>query len=145
MQVTDLPALNAGLNFVSTLLLLTGWVCIRRKQEYAHRAAMMAAFVVSCAFLTSYLIYHYHAGHVRFGGPSPFKQFYLFILISHIILAAAAPVLAIVSIVLGLKNARRAHRAVSRYTFPIWMYVSVTGVVIYVMLYKIWPPHSPLS
>ena len=140
MNISDLPAVNASLNLLATLLLAAGYIAIKQRKEGLHRNCMLSAFAVSCAFLGCYLYYHYFAGHVRFGGPSPYREAYLAMLVSHILLAAAVPFLALASIILGLRNARRAHRIVSRFTFPIWMYVSVTGVLIYVMLYRIWPP-----
>jgi putative membrane protein len=138
--VSDLPAVNAALNATATVLLVAGYVLIKRRNERAHKVAMLAAFGVSVAFLVCYLVYHFHAGSVRFQGPSAIRTVYLAILISHIILAATVPFLAGASIYFGLRDNRRAHLRVSRWTFPIWLYVSVTGVVIYWMLYHAYPP-----
>lgn len=138
--VHDLPLVNALLNGTATVLLLIAYVQIKRGQENAHRKTMLYAFGVSIAFLISYLVYHAFAGSVKFTGPQPVRAIYLAILISHVILAASVPVLAILSIWLGLSDRRAAHRRLSKWTFPIWLYVSVTGVIIYVMLYQVYPP-----
>jgi uncharacterized membrane protein YozB (DUF420 family) len=100
---------------------------------------MLSAFAVSVAFLACYLVYHYHVGSVPFQGPSGVRRVYLAILLTHIVLAAVVPVLAIATIYLGLTDRRRRHRQLARWTLPIWLYVSVTGVVIYVMLYHLYP------
>jgi len=138
--VHDLPAVNATLNATATLLLVAGGVFIRRRQELAHKRAMLAAFGVSVVFLICYLIYHAHVRHRPFGGEGPISYVYYTILTSHIILAATVPFLAVVSIYFGLRDRRAAHRKVVHWAYPIWLYVSVTGVVIYVMLYHLYPP-----
>lgn len=138
--VEQLPAVNAALNSLSTVLLVVGWLLIKARRERAHKIAMLSAFGVSCAFLACYLVYHYHVGSVRFTGPSPVRTVYLIILATHVVLAAAVPFLAGITIYLGLADRRRRHRQLARWTFPIWLYVSVTGVVIYVMLYHLYPP-----
>lgn len=138
--IRQLPTVNAALNLTATVLLVIGYVLIKRGREKAHKRTMLSAFAVSAIFLVSYLVYHNQAGHVSFTGPPAVRTFYLGILFSHIILAVTVPVLAIVTIYLGLKDHRVAHRRWARWTFPIWLYVSITGVVVYVMLYRLYPP-----
>lgn len=138
-EVHPLATLNASLNGLATVLLIIGYVLIRRRHETAHKNVMLAAFVVSIVFLASYLIYHMQVGSVKFQGPAAAKAFYYPLLISHILLAAAVPVLAIWTIALGLKDRREKHRRLAWWTFPIWLYVSVTGVLIYVLLYHVFP------
>ncbi len=129
-----LPPLNAVLNGTSAVLLVTGFVQIRRGRRQAHRACMLSALGVSVLFLIGYLTYHYAAGTTRYAGTGPLRTIYLAILITHTILAAAVPPLAIVSLVQALRERFDRHRRIARVTFPIWLYVSVTGVVIYLML-----------
>ncbi len=136
MTVQDLPALNATLNAISTVLLFTGWVFIRRGRRDAHRACMLAAFVTSALFLTSYLVYHYNVGSVRFERSGPIRTVYLTILATHIVLAATILPLALVTLSRALARRFDKHRRIARWTLPIWLYVSVTGVVIYLMLYR---------
>ena len=138
--VRDLPAVNAGLNTLATLLLIAGYVLIKQRREAAHKLAMLAAFGVSCAFLVCYLVYHYFVGSVRFEGPPAVRTVYLAILLSHVLLAISVPVLALRTIYLGYQDRRLDHRVWAKWTFPIWLYVSITGVVIYVMLYVLYPP-----
>jgi uncharacterized membrane protein YozB (DUF420 family) len=133
------PALNATLNGTSAVLIATGRGLIRRGNMVAHRACMIAAVVCSSAFLVSYLWYHAHVGSVRFLGHGVVRPVYFAILISHTLLAAVVVPLVIVTLVRGLKARFERHRAIARWTYPIWLYVSVTGVVIYVMLYHIYP------
>jgi uncharacterized membrane protein YozB (DUF420 family) len=137
MEVRDLPALNAGLNAVSAFLLMTGFVLIRRRQIEAHRRVMIAAFAVSVLFLISYLIYHAQVGSVRFEKTGPIRTVYLSILLTHTVLAALVPFLAVITLFRGLRGDYARHRRIARWTFPIWLYVGVTGVVVYVMLYRI--------
>lgn len=137
LAVHDLPAVNASLNALATLLLIVGYVLIKRRRELAHKATMLAAFCVSCLFLACYLVYHYHAGSKPFPGEGVVRTGYLVMLASHIILAAAVPFLAVTTIWLGYADRRAAHRRLARWTFPIWLYVSITGVLIYVMLYRL--------
>jgi uncharacterized membrane protein YozB (DUF420 family) len=134
-----LPTVNASLNATATVLLIAGYWLIKQRRETAHKWVMLAAFGVSMLFLACYLTYHVQAGHVKFLGPEPVRTVYLAILISHVILAAAVPVLAGRTIYLGLRDRREAHRRWSQWTFPIWLYVSITGVVIYLMLYHLYP------
>lgn len=135
MTARDLPTLNAVLNATSAVLLVIGYVLIRRKQIEAHRKVMLSAFGVSCAFLVSYLAYHFQVGSVRFQGTGTVRQVYLAILLTHTVLAAAVPVLAILTLRRGLAGQYVSHRKIARWTLPIWLYVSVTGVVVYWMLY----------
>jgi uncharacterized membrane protein YozB (DUF420 family) len=130
-----LPALNATLNGIATILLLVGYVLIRQGHRDAHKGAMLAAFSTSILFLASYLVYHAFAGSKTFGGTGPIAWVYYTILITHVVLAAAVPVLACVTIYRGLKTDWAGHKRIAKVTLPIWLYVSVTGVVIYVMLY----------
>lgn len=134
-----LPTLNAVLNTVATVLLVAGWVFIRRGQWRAHRAAMVAAFVVSALFLVSYLTYHAVVGHVPFTGQGAVRPVYFAILLTHILLAVTVPFLAVAMFVLAIRGRWEAHRRLGRITMPIWLYVSVTGVVIYLMLYHFYP------
>ena len=134
------PALNATLNGTSAVLIATGRVLIGRGKVAAHRAFMIAAVVSSSAFLVCYLWYHAHAGvgSVRFQGQGVVRPVYFAILISHTLLAALVVPLVIVTLVRGLRARFDRHRAIARWAYPIWLYVSVTGVVIYVMLYQIY-------
>ena len=134
-----LATVNAVLNAVAALLLVTGWVCIRRGNVKAHRAAMVAAFAVSCVFLVSYLTRYAIEGTHRFAGPESVKPVYLAILFTHIPLAALVPLLALRMFFLAWKGRFDAHRRLGRITLPIWLYVSVTGVVIYLMVYHWFP------
>jgi len=136
VTLRDLPALNAVLNAAAAVALLVGFWLIRRKRWRAHRAAMITALVLSSAFLTSYLIYHAQVGSVRFQGHGPVRTLYLSILATHTVLAAAVPVLAIITLSRALRRRFDRHKAIARWTLPIWLYVSVTGVVVYWMLYR---------
>ena len=136
MEITDLPTVNACLNSISTLLLTAGYLFIRRGQVQRHRVAMAGAFVTSCVFLTSYLIYHSQAGSVPFTKQGWVRPVYFAILISHIILAAAIVPLALVTLYHAWRERFDKHRRIARWTWPIWMYVSITGVAIYLMLYQ---------
>ncbi len=133
--MSDLPTLNALLNATATVLLVVGYSLIKNGREQAHKRAMLSAFVVSILFLISYVTYHYQALHVKFTGPQTVRYVYYAILIPHVILAAAVPFLAVATIYLGLTDQRLRHRRLARWTFPIWLFVSVTGVIVYVMLY----------
>lgn len=136
LAVHPLATTNAVLNGIATLLLVAGWIAIARGNWKAHRACMIAAFAVSAVFLACYLTYHWLVGHVPFRGQGPIRAVYFSILISHILLAVAVPVLAIAMFVLAWRGRWAAHRRLGRVTLPIWLYVSVTGVVIYLMLYR---------
>ena len=136
-SVTDLPALNATLNFTSGILIAIGVYFIRRKKIRAHRACMLSALSVSAVFLTSYLVYHYQVGSVRFAQEGWIRTLYLSILFSHIVLAVVIVPMVLRTIYLAFKERFDKHMGIARWTFPIWMYVSVTGVVVYVMLYPV--------
>ncbi len=136
MTVQDLPALNATLNAVSGVLLVVGWSLIKAKRVDQHRLCMIAAVVVSTAFLASYLIYHWQVGSVPFTRSGIVRPIYFTILITHVILAAATVPLAVVTLTRGLNGRVARHRAIARWTMPIWLYVSVTGVLVYVLLYQ---------
>jgi uncharacterized membrane protein YozB (DUF420 family) len=133
----DLPTLNAALNTASALLLLSGWRLIRQRRRNAHRALMLGALSTSAAFLVSYLVYHFEVGSVRFTGQGAFRGVYFAILASHTVLAAAVVPLVLVTLTRALRGRFDAHRALARYTLPIWLWVSVSGVVVYWMLYRL--------
>lgn len=132
-----LPTVNAILNGTAAVLLVIGWNFIRQKKIEQHRRTMLAAFTVSVAFLISYLVYHFHVGSVRFPHEGAIRTVYLTILATHTVLAAAVPFLAVITLNRGLKMRVAKHRAIARWTLPIWLYVSVTGVVVYLMLYHL--------
>jgi uncharacterized membrane protein YozB (DUF420 family) len=136
MDVRDLPALNAFLNATATVLLVTGYILIRSGRRAAHQKVMTSAFVVSMLFLVSYLIYHYQVGSVPFQGTGTIRAVYLMILLTHVVLAATVPVLAILTLRHAWLGRFPRHRRIARWTLPIWLYVSVTGVVVYWMLYR---------
>ena len=136
MTVLDLPAVNASLNAVSGVLLLVGYVLIRARRIAAHRAVMISAFAASSLFLICYVVYHAQVGSVPFQRQGFVRPLYFTILITHVVLAATVPPLAIVTLTRGLKGRYPQHRRIARWTFPIWMYVSVTGVLVYVLLYQ---------
>jgi uncharacterized membrane protein YozB (DUF420 family) len=137
MGVRDLPALNAALNSCCAILLVWGYTLIRRKRITAHRRVMITAFAVSVAFLISYLIYHAQVGSVRFQKTGPIRTVYLSILLTHTVLAAAVPFLAGITLFRGWTGRYEMHRRIARWTLPIWLYVSVTGVIVYWMLYRL--------
>ena len=137
IDYTVLPTVNATLNAISGMFLLVGYVLIRRRQISAHRNAMLGAFVSSTLFLISYLIYHAQAGSRPFTGQGAIRYVYFAILISHVILAAAIVPMAITTLSRGLGGRFADHKRIARWTFPTWMYVSVTGVIVYVMLYQL--------
>lgn len=142
--VYTLPTVNAGLNSLATVLLIVGFVLIKRGRRDAHKKVMLTAFATSILFLGFYLGYHFALKHYTGASSQPFlgqgaiKPVYFTILITHVILAAAVPVLALITIYRGLKAQWEKHRRIAKVTFPIWLYVSVTGVIIYLMLYH-WP------
>lgn len=137
MNVRDLPALNAILNATAAALLVCGWLLIRAKKVQLHRRVMVTAFGVSVAFLISYLVYHAQVGSVRFQGTGPIRTVYLSILLTHTLLAAAVPFLAGLTLWRGWTASYERHRRIARWALPIWLYVSVTGVVVYWMLYRL--------
>jgi uncharacterized membrane protein YozB (DUF420 family) len=138
MTLSNLPALNATLNGIAACFLGAGFYFIRQRRIAAHRACMISAFIASTLFLISYLVYHAQVGSKPFPGHGPIRALYFTILITHVALAAAIVPLAIVTLSRGLKLDVVRHRRIAKWTWPIWMYVSVTGVVIYLMLYRIY-------
>jgi uncharacterized membrane protein YozB (DUF420 family) len=136
VSVTDLPGLNAMLNGTCAALLATGYVLIRQGRRQAHRRAMLAALACSALFLTSYLVYHFQVGSVRFQGQGPVRTLYFTILLTHTVLATAIVPLVILTVVPALQARFDRHRRMARITLPLWAYVSVTGVIIYWMLYR---------
>ena len=138
-EVTQLPTVNAALNGIAATLLAAGYVCIRRGRVDLHRRCMLAAFATSALFLVSYVAYHAQAGSRPFTGEGAVRVAYFTVLVSHIVLAAAILPLAIVTLRRGLRRDDARHVALARWTLPIWLYVSVTGVVVYWMLYRLYP------
>jgi uncharacterized membrane protein YozB (DUF420 family) len=139
MTVRDLPALNACLNALSAALLFTGWVLVRRRRLIAHKRVMLAALTSSALFLVSYVTYHVQVGSVRFQGQGLLRKVYFAILISHTLLAVAIVPLVLVRVSRALASRFDRHRRIARVTLPLWAYVSVTGVVVYWMLYQLRP------
>lgn len=137
ISVHDLPSVNASLNALAAVLLVAGYTLIRQHKKDAHRKVMLAAFATSCVFLVCYLVYHFQVGSVRFPGTGTIRTVYLSILATHTVLAAAVPPLAIVTLNRGLSARFDRHRKIARWALPIWLYVSVTGVVVYLMLYHL--------
>ena len=136
MHPTALATLNACLNALSLVFLVTGFYFIRKKEIAKHKFCMLTAFGISCVFLVSYLIHHARVGSVKYAGPEALRPLYLVVLFPHIAFAATVPVLAIVTIRRALKGNFERHRAIARVTLPIWLYVGVSGVVVYWMLYQ---------
>jgi uncharacterized membrane protein YozB (DUF420 family) len=143
MSISDLPSVNACLNGLSTVLLAAGYLCIRRGHRPAHRNCMIGALVTSTAFLVCYLVYHAHAGRTVFRDPAWFRPFYLAILLSHTVLAVAIVPLVLLTVARAARQRFDAHRRIARWTWPLWIYVSITGVLIYLLLYRIFPQASP--
>jgi uncharacterized membrane protein YozB (DUF420 family) len=143
MSIEHLPAVNATLNAASGILLVLAYRAIRRHEVERHRRLMLSSACVSAAFLVCYLVYHAQVGSVRFLGQGPARAVYFTILISHTILAAVIVPLVLRTLYLGLKRLDARHRRIARWTFPLWLYVDVTGVVIYTMLYHLYP-HGPI-
>lgn len=141
MTVADLPAVNAGLNAVASLLLLAGFFSIKTGRKRAHRNCMVAAFLVSCVFLITYVLHKFlvQGIHTPFAGTGFWRTFYYGMLASHVILAMAIVPLILVTMLYAVKARYGEHRAWARWTFPIWLYVSVTGVLVYFMLYQWFP------
>ena len=136
ISVHDLPAVNASLNALSGVLLLLGFTLIQRRRVELHRKVMIAAFATSSLFLICYVVYHAQVGSVPFPRQGLVRPLYFTILITHVVLAATVPPLAIITLTRGLKGRYPQHRRIARWTFPIWLYVSVTGVLVYVLLYQ---------
>lgn len=137
MTVTDLPAVNASLNGLAAVLLMAGYLFIRQAKPHLHKRCMLGALATSTVFLICYLVYHAQAGSRPFPGQGLARAAYLTILLTHIVLAVAVLPLALITTARGLRSDFPRHRAIARWTFPVWLYVSVTGVIIYVMLYRI--------
>ena len=137
LELSDFPGLNASLNATTSVLLLGGYAAIRAKKIRVHRAFMISAFVTASLFLVSYLWYHAHAGSKRFPGHGTRRAIYLSILLTHTVLAAVIVPMAIVTMRRGLKRLHPLHEKLARWTLPVWLYVSVTGVVVYWMLYRV--------
>jgi putative membrane protein len=137
MTVHDLPSVNATLNATAAILLIWGYMLIRRKRIQTHRKVMIAAFITSSLFLICYVVYHVQVGSVRFPHTGPLRTLYLSILTTHTMLALTVPVLAIITLSRALRGRFDKHRRIARWTLPIWLYVSVTGVVVYLMLYHL--------
>lgn len=143
--MTDLsifPAINASLNGASAVLIASGRVMIRRKKVHLHRACMIAAVATSTLFLACYLYYHAHVGSVRFPGQGWVRPAYFALLISHTVLAAAVVPLVLVTLTRALRGRFESHRRLARWTYPIWLYVSVTGVLVYLILYRVYGAHA---
>lgn len=149
MTIYDLPAVNGSLNGLSTIFLSAGFVCIKRKNMGAHRNCMIAAFITSTLFLACYLTYHIYLGYVLHRGPTKFvdpawfRPIYLGILGTHTILAVVIVPLIFITLSRALRERFDKHRKIARWTWPLWMYVSVTGVIIYLLLYQIFPQPVP--
>lgn len=137
ISLTGLPALNAALNSLSAVLLVAGYLSIRARKVTAHKAFMLSAFASSTLFLISYLVYHAQVGSVRFTGRGWLRPLYFTILLSHTVLAAVIVPLVLITLGRALRGRFDRHRAIARWTLPIWLYVSVTGVIIYWMLYRL--------
>ena len=137
IDYTVLPAVNATLNAISTVFLTVGWLFIRQRQVDRHRLCMLGAFTTSALFLTSYVVYHAKVGSVPFTGQGVIRVVYFTILITHVVLAAAILPLALITLSRALARRFDRHRKIARWTLPLWLYVSVTGVVIYMMLYRL--------
>lgn len=141
MKIADLPAVNASLNALSTVFLLLGYIFIKQQKQNAHRNCMIAAFITSSVFLIFYVLHKIlvHGMHTPFGGEGVVRTFYYGMLISHIILAIVIVPMILVTMNRALKTRWEAHKKIARWTWPIWMYVSVTGVLVYLMLYQWFP------
>ncbi len=139
MQLSDLPLVNACLNGLSTIFLAVGYYKIKQGNKLGHRNAMISAFVTSSIFLASYLIYHFYAGRTEFKNPAWFRPYYLGLLLTHTILAVVVVPMILISFSRALRERWEMHKKIARWTWPVWMYVSITGVVIYLLLYQIFP------
>jgi putative membrane protein len=135
-----LAPINSMLNGLAAILLIAGFYCVRRRWIRAHRACMVAAFSVSAIFFVSYCLYHYEVGDVRFQGHGVIRPIYFSMLVSHIVLAAAIVPLAVITLTRALSGRFHKHRRIARWTWPIWIYVSVTGIATYLLCYQLYPP-----
>ena len=138
MQLTDLPALNASLNALATVFLVAGYICIRSGRQDLHKKCMLGALTVSALFLASYVVYHANVGSRPFPGQGAIRAVYFAILIPHVLLAATVLPLALVTTARGLRAQYSRHVTIARWTLPVWLYVSVTGVLVYLMLYHMY-------
>ncbi len=139
MTVYDLPPVNATINAITTVLLVTGWLFIRAERKRAHIICMVSALVTSAAFLACYLTYHAYAGSIKFTAQGWVRPVYFTILLTHTVLAMVVLPLVIATVIPAIRARWDRHRAVARWTLPVWLYVSVTGVLVYMMLYQWWP------
>lgn len=139
IELHELPALNATLNAAAAVLLVCGWACVKARKQAAHIAVMALALLVSAAFLASYLVYHARVGSVKFQGPPSARLFYYPLLISHVVLAAAVVPMVVLTVIPALRRRFDRHKRIARWTLPVWLYVSVTGVLVYLMCY-VWFP-----
>ncbi|KAB2660434.1 MAG: DUF420 domain-containing protein [Verrucomicrobia bacterium] len=139
MTITDLPLVNACLNGLSVIFLSVGFYMIRKGNKVAHRNAMISAFVTSSVFLASYLTYHIYWGRTEFRNPAWFRPIYLILLLTHTILAIVVVPMILISLSRAWRERWELHKKIARWTWPVWMYVSITGVVIYLLLYQIFP------
>lgn len=137
MDVSSLPAVNASLNALATVFLVLGYIFIRRGDQQAHKRCMLAALATSVVFLATYVVYHYYAGSRPFTGQGWIRVVYFIVLCTHVPLAAIIVPLALITVVRGLRNDFARHVRIAKWTFPLWLYVSVTGVVVYLMLYQL--------
>ena len=144
MQIQDFPAVNATLNAASTVLIASGWLFIRRERKLPHIACMASAVLTSTAFLACYFTYHFNVGSVKFTAGGTAKWIYYFILLTHVILAIVIVPMVILTVVPALRQRFDRHRRMGRWTMPLWLYVSVTGVIVYFMLYR-WFPSDELK
>jgi uncharacterized membrane protein YozB (DUF420 family) len=140
IPLSSLPAVNASLNAACTVFLLTGYFLIRRRKIFWHRVSMVSAFVCSTVFLGCYLYFHFHAGIIQFGGHGWVRPFYFTLLTTHTILAVAIVPLVLITLTRAVRRQFGRHREIARWTFPIWLYVSITGVIIYWLLYIAYTP-----
>ena len=140
MTVQDLPVVNATLNATATVLLLLGFTFIKAGLKKAHIITMCTALVVSAAFLTCYLVYHYYVGHVKFAGTGFVQTFYYVLLLTHVVLAVVSLPMIIMTVIPAIGQRFDRHKRMARWTFPVWLYVSVTGVIVYLMCYQWWGP-----
>ena len=143
MTIQDLPLINACLNGLATLFLTLGFIFIKRGNKIAHRNCMVSAFVTSAVFLACYLTYHFSTGATRFVEPEWFRPIYLVLLFTHVVLAVVILPLIFMTFSRALKERFEQHKKIARWTWPLWMYVSITGVLIYLLLYQIFPQPKP--
>jgi putative membrane protein len=139
MSISDLPVVNASLNGLSAVFLTAGYIFIRRNNQAAHRTCMVSAFVTSSLFLVCYLTYHFFAGRTVFKDPAWFRPIYVVLLVTHTVLAVVIVPMVLITLNRALKQRFDLHKKIARWTWPIWMYVSVTGVIIYILLYHLFP------